>query len=153
MRDIKFRAWDVEDELMYHSDKEESDGEGIIVWAVSSEDVYFERVGLFDTNPGCNGHVQEYNYFKPTQKLMQYTGLKDKNGKEIYEGDIVKINYGRWAYEKVGITRYGKVVFEHKTAAFKASIKDSVVLVGFYDINMSEVIGNIYENPELLETK
>ena len=73
--------------------------------------------------------------------LMQYTGLHDKNGKEIYEGDIVKSYY--YIYTPNGeqerfnqkVINYNDVLCEYNINAF-----DNL-----------EVIGNIYENPELLE--
>lgn len=72
--------------------------------------------------------------------LMQFTGLTDKNGKEIYEGDIVQ-NYdfnGHMSRYKVAYFENGFYLFRDKRAKF--------------DIwwNLVEVIGNIYENPELL---
>lgn len=74
--------------------------------------------------------------------LMQYTGLHDKNGKEIYEGDIVrKFN---------GII--GKVIYEH--SEFIIDVTNNKKLdYGRLDLieNFVEVIGNIYENPDLLE--
>ena len=75
---------------------------------------------------------------------MQCTGLKDKNGQLIYEGDIVKINN----------VSLGKVVF--RTCAFFVQFsKDKYHAggIGAYEERELEVIGNIYENKELLEVK
>jgi uncharacterized phage protein (TIGR01671 family) len=70
--------------------------------------------------------------------LMQYSGLKDKNGKEIYEGDIVQ--------DAIGI---GKVIFFQQYASFVIEF-DNEYLKEMVDFQL-EVIGNIFENPELLE--
>ena len=79
---------------------------------------------------------------------LQYTGLKDKNGKEIYEGDIIKgivamkdkhgedISTVRWDYPKLGFSFSGLFIFNFE--------------LGNKGYNV-EVIGNIYENPELLK--
>jgi len=74
-------------------------------------------------------------------ELMQYTGLKDKNGKEIYEGDIVA-----WI-DSDGNKRQNKVFFEQ--GAFR--ICNSCFEISEY--GELEVIGNVYENPELLGEK
>jgi uncharacterized phage protein (TIGR01671 family) len=82
-------------------------------------------------------------------ELMQYTGLKDKDGVEIYEGDIVRVNYD--SSEHYFISKAAEIAWSADDASF--IVKDN------YNINTrftfmvardSEVIGNIYENPELL---
>lgn len=86
--------------------------------------------------------------------LVQYTGLKDKNGKEIYEGDLLKEigELSRKDYQK----RLGKVVYEPRVASFMVFVDG-----GYCHMNeakwekdfleYTEVIGNIFENPELLK--
>ena len=122
MREIKFRAWN---------------GSKIIRWS--------KLIGI----PFNNMLNEKYmtNPPKNILELMQYTGLKDKNGTEIYEGDIIK---------KVdGITNetYGFVKMQHYM--WKIMNTDGVnemTLAGFVNCHMAlEVIGNIYENQELLE--
>lgn len=78
--------------------------------------------------------------------LVQYTGLKDKNGKEIYEGDIVK---GHWWKRGESHRHVGRVAYV--SCAFK--VRGVKQYIGWDDeLNMTyETIGNIYENPELLE--
>lgn len=74
--------------------------------------------------------------------LMQYTGLKDKNGKEIYEGDIVLYNY-----TMIGVVYYD----EAKTSYILKPLNktSSYEVLGLS--TPLEVIGNIYEDPDLLE--
>lgn len=92
--------------------------------------------------------------------LMQFTGLKDKNGKEIYEGDIVKYQYlqGFEAEESIGnkdaigIEKIGKVEFID--GEFTPRDRGSFPEDGYYGWRTFdlEIIGNIYENPNLLSS-
>lgn len=89
-------------------------------------------------------------------ELMQSTGLKDKNGKEIFEGDIVRTTRflgradeigGFYEYEKdyVGVVKVLEGSWVIDTGIVAAHL--------WSEIDESEVLGNIYENPELLEEK
>lgn len=125
MRKIKFRAWDkecIEKGLEMYSWKEMNE----------------VRMDDFWNNPRFH--------------LMQYTGLHDKNGKEIYEGDIVSYQF-QFAFEKKKVIY--TVIFEDGqflTTHLKFNDKTSLAWYRLHRKEMDiEVIGNIYENPELLE--
>ena len=127
MREIKFRCWDTENKQM------------LKVQELDFEDTFYGgRLSI---------RADMYNdYFDIEDMiLMQYTGLKDKNGKEIYEGDIVKVFTNKeW--------RIGKIIYEH--SGFTIDVTDNKNLeYGRTSIieSLTEVIGNIYDNPKLLE--
>lgn len=95
--------------------------------------------------------------------ILQYTGLKDKNGKEIYEGDIIPMDVGADRYNahyirnEVGIIR-GVVEWNNTHQRYwikyPESKKHNIISTEFGWVGQTfEVIGNIYENPELLESE
>ena len=106
------------------------------------------RMSYFDlnTSKGCSRLSIDFCNEDYTE-LMQFTGLKAKNGKEIFEGDIVEISFG--LNERIGTVQFIEGSFEIGNSTndklcerkfwFRA-IRDEVI----------KVIGNIYENPELL---
>ena len=92
-------------------------------------------------------------------ELMQYTGLKDKNGKEIYEGDIIKFNHSGYPYvvivqniEADGANLINITKDEFNKQNYKQLLYNHLYHKYFtlVDAFNPEIIGNIYENPDLL---
>lgn len=121
MREIKFRAW--------HKGKK-------IIGNVLGIDILHKEIFFSNENVDCYEHVDFKNI-----ELMQYTELKDKNNKEIYEGDIVTLHNSKY-----------KVIFLSEEARFVLRDDEFEYEIPFTNNNNKrmEVIGNIYENPELL---
>lgn len=132
MREIKFRVWNTETNKMIIKVKEMG------VFALKS--IY---------------SIDEFLVVPTDEKypLMQYTGLKDKNDVEIYEGDIVRV-IDDIGYYGMGIAIFclGSFCFEWIDDS-EANIEPIVTTKKINNNQKLEVIGNIYENKELLEDK
>jgi uncharacterized phage protein (TIGR01671 family) len=125
MREIKFRAWDKATQGHWQPKPK-----GMIEFRLHNVPDYIGHT--FNENGG----VWERRF-----TVMQYTGLKDKNGREIYDGDIVQDDHDEYLW----IVRFDD------RGCFVAHVPGEEcdwVLLDDFDFN---VIGNIYENPELLE--
>ena len=145
MREIKFRAW-VKNEMAYFHPLGVSSPDGF--WKKDGAENY--RV-FAERDADVNGYNHDDFNEEVQAVLMQYTGLKDKNGKEIYEGDIVQIlPKNRTTY----YSRMNTFVVEYMELDNCGDCtEDSGIGFNFYLKDPSEdleVIGNIYENPELL---
>ncbi len=149
MREIKFRAWDKSKELL-----------------VNAELILGIRFDRRHQEPALITYTKK---MKPSMEisdldkifcnefeLMQYTGLKDKNGTEIYERDVVKVTSLEYGVKTIGKVAWGMSDFNHGNypafciPEFESELNSfsQILDTGDYEI---EVIGNIYEHPELLE--
>lgn len=108
MREIKFRAWDKEPKRM------------IYLKTVHDSLMFYQdgNASYYNLQNGSGG--EEY-------ELMQYTGLKDKNGRDVYEGDLLKSPYLEHSWT---------VEWNNEGACFELP----------HGVNECEIIGNIYEN-------
>jgi len=142
MRVIKFRAWDNKEKKMLYDSDLETYGtplislEGILCSSWTSEG---------------GGGVEKLVDEQDRYILQQFTGLLDKNGKEIYEGDVIEIDYRSIA---VDCTIYKGEVFFNTDRSLSNLEWGLWTKKGYHRTDFLgelKIIGNIYENPELLE--
>ena len=130
MREIKFRAWDkVLNKMLVAGDSNLPDL----------------------TCNGCPIEPHTRKNLSMEMELMQFTGLLDKSGKEIYEGDVVRGVYPHYTTEQIGIVEYGALAFSFiRRKDGQIQWMDTITNPSYTEAEI-EVIGNIYENPELLK--
>ena len=124
-REIKFRIWDIENKEM------------LKVQELDFEPTFYG--GRIAIRP------DQYNDYFDTEDmiLMQYTGLNDKNGKEIYEGDIVGYNKIKW------IVKWNKHRMGFSLYPTTKQLYDEMPINVENELGF-KILGNIYDNPELL---
>lgn len=146
MKEYKFRAWDKDNEHMAYSDKHEWDYD-------FSFDGKSGNLSCAVNCRYCDTFGDEHDDWQELDNLMPYIGVKDKNGKEIYDGDIVKFDV--YEYEQLVSSVVSYVKWCEGLCSFSVVVNNQGVrgtLGHFLDSNKEvEVIGNIYENADLLE--
>jgi len=135
MREIKFRAWDERKKVMHYDFQFIKSGDSGNDWIIFTSNI--QRLDKNDLHPFDNP------YFSQQFKIMEWTGLKDKYGSEIYEDDIVHY----WDHE--GGDGKGHVKFENGSWIVRKTSKH--YWIGLNSPDLNQVMGNKYENPKLLE--
>lgn len=138
MREIKFRAWDETNKIMYDDE---------IAFISNFDKVYsfFEIITKEQFQTCADGCCTDFKYEKIVVEkgfLMQFTGLLDRNGKEIYEGDIVICYFAQ--NEDGTIPRTVPFVVDNMLDFYHNDLLEE-------SSHTYEILGNVYQNPELLK--
>lgn len=142
MRQIKFRAWDKENKKMLHFANENNEVDHCSEYNELTFSWDWKRDGAKEPSFG------DLDMSYTEVELMQFTGLLDNHGKEIYERDIVRENT-----EAFGVSKLMYVVGFERGHFTLTEIGSGYDRMGIWNVNTNmEIIGNIYENPELLPT-
>ena len=144
MRELKFRAWDKKRNIMIGEDYPDN-------WGSEKQEYWADVFEISLT--GITEITQNARF-----EIMQYTGLRDKNEKEIYEGDVVEIKGEEYYSNESFCTEDGEWMFSGEIAMnslmWMAINRDSTaiplcdLLHGDMEI---DIIGNVFENPELIK--
>lgn len=110
-----------------------------------------KRKGILDYSFGGTSEVYP-------ETVGQFTGLTDKNGKKVFEGDILKFTDTNAKYEWIGMVEFGNPNGEYNWGfqlVYISGVKPNTDILCWFDMEetgaFAEVIGNIQDNPELLE--
>lgn len=163
MREIKFRAWSTKYQHMFRVREISQDRDGYTHGLVDEEfenefepdfDSEFAWVGRVDFTTSPSGRLSGLNQSPSDESfvLMQFTGLLDKNGKEIYESDIIDYviqEYNGGVY--VERTERREVTYSDGCFWFVSEKGDEALGAVWREDDELEVVGNQFEHPELLE--
>jgi len=135
MREIKFRAWDKREKKMHQG----PDSWVAYLNVTGEPGLFGDDVSIIDE------HGDECFYSFDEVEVMQYTGLKDKNGKEIYEGDIIDDLEHIDTQDDRGIIRWDKT--RARFIVDPLNLEESWHDWEMDELNHSRIVGNIHETP------
>ena len=145
MRELKFRAWATKRKIMMHNQDEYED----CTYLAIAFDGELQECQYTQYYPHVGPVYGEYGEKEGRFKIMQFTGLKDKNGKEIYEGDVVNLVMQDEINDQVINAIF---TVKYSGIGFRLVNDDSEFnhLYGF-PVDKMKVIGNIFETPGFME--